>query len=595
MTEHQNRFSRFWQELKRRRVVHVVTVYASAAFVIIELIGNLSEPLNLPTALSTIVIIVLAVGFPLAIVLSWLYDLTAGTIVRTKPAEDLPETERVRVPNAWRIATYISFVVIVGLIVLNIAGRSDFIKPGMIQSVAVLPFSNYTGDDRLDYVADGMHASLITDIMKVHALRVTGETSSKAYRNTDKSAPVIGEELRVDLLIEPTLTCYGDSICVLIRGVTTTKEEKQIFSREYRIDREEILNFYPRAAKEISRELKVELSPEEMRLLSKTRKVDQEAYDEYLKARFYVNDFSKESLFQAINNLNRAIEKEPDWAPLYAGLADFWLNIQLAGYEPPSVAVPKILENLNKALELDPDIAEAQYLKAIFAQWVDWDWEKSEKAFLKALAINPSDSWNRMMYAQLLLILQRNDEAEAHIELAAGLDPFNDETKLLYSATLVQAGNAEAALPVAEELLAKDSANMNANQMMESAAFDLGEYGKVIKALRYSLPFPIEENGYEEVVRVYNEAGIVAAYNELLNHMEKYAKNNYVSFLDMSSRYISANQPDKAMDWIEKGYEQHDPLLGYIVASGRQFAALYENPRFIAICEKANLPVPSAN
>jgi TolB-like protein len=260
MTEHQNRFSRFWQELKRRRVVHVVTVYASAAFVIIELIGNLSEPLNLPAALSTIVIIVLAVGFPLAIVLSWLYDLTAGTIVRTKPAEDLPETERVRVPNAWRIATYISFVVIVGLIVLNIAGRSDFIKPGMIQSVAVLPFSNYTGDDRLDYVADGMHASLITDIMKVHALRVTGETSSKAYRNTDKSAPVIGEELRVDLLIEPTLTCYGDSICVLIRGVTTTKEEKQIFSREYRIDREEILNFYPRAAKEISRELKVELS-----------------------------------------------------------------------------------------------------------------------------------------------------------------------------------------------------------------------------------------------------------------------------------------------------------------------------------------------
>jgi tetratricopeptide (TPR) repeat protein len=332
-----------------------------------------------------------------------------------------------------------------------------------------------------------------------------------------------------------------------------------------------------------------------MRLLSKTRKVDQEAYDEYLKARFYVNDFSKESLFQAINNLNRAIEKEPDWAPLYAGLADFWLNIQLAGYEPPSVAVPKILENLNKALELDPDIAEAQYLKAIFAQWVDWDWKKSEKAFLKALAINPSDSWNRMMYAQLLLILQRNDEAEAHIELAAGLDPFNDETKLLYSATLVQAGNAEAALPVAEELLAKDSANMNANQMMESAAFDLGEYDKVINALRYSLPFPIEKNGYEEVVRVYNEAGIVAAYNELLNHMEKYAKNNYVSFLDMSSRYITANQPDKAMDWIEKGYEQHDPLLGYIVASGRQFAALYENPRFIAICEKANLPVPSAN
>jgi len=595
MTEHQNRLSRFWQELKRRRVVHVVTVYASAAFVIIELIGNLSEPLNLPAALSTIVIIILAVGFPLAIVLSWLYDLTAGTIVRTKSAKDLPEKETVQVPNAWKIATYISFIVIAGLIALNIAGRTDLIKPGMIQAVAVLPVSNYTGDESLDYVADGIHASLVTDIGKVRALRVTGETSSKAYRNTAKSAPVIGEELHVDLLIEPTLTCYGDSVCVLIRGVTTAKEEKQILSREYRVARKEILSFYPRVVKEISREIKVELSPEEMRLLSKSRIVDGGAYDAYLKARSYVNDFSKESLFRAIDNLNIAIEKEPDWAPLYAGLADFWLNIQLAGYEPPSVAVPKILENLNKALELDPDIAEAQYLKALFAQWVDWDWEKSEKAFLKALAINPSDSWTRLFYAQLLLILQRNDEAEAHIELAAGLDPFNDETKLLYSGTLVQAGNAEAALPVAEELLAKDSTNMNANSMMEIAAYNLGEYDKVIKALRYSLPFPIVENGYEEVLRVYNEAGIVSAYEELLKHMEKYAEKSYVGFLDMSSRYIMANQPNKAMDWIEKGFEQRDAQMGYIVASGRKFEPLYDNPRFMAICKKANLPLPAAN
>jgi adenylate cyclase len=227
MTEHQNRFSRFWQELKRRRVVHVVTVYASAAFVIIELVNNLTEPLNLPAALSTIVIILLAVGFPLAIVLSWLYDLTAGTIVRTKPAEDLPETETVRVPNAWKIATYLSFVVIAGLIVLNIAGRSDLIKPGMIQAVAVLPFSNYTGDDRLDYVADGMHASLISDIGKVSALRVTSETTSKTYKNTDKSAPQIGEELDVGVLIEPALTCWGEEVCVLIKAITTNKRRSK--------------------------------------------------------------------------------------------------------------------------------------------------------------------------------------------------------------------------------------------------------------------------------------------------------------------------------------------------------------------------------
>ncbi|MDX1315531.1 MAG: hypothetical protein R3356_08520, partial [Eudoraea sp.] len=562
MAENQTRFSRIWQELKRRRVIHVITVYASAAFVIIELVGNLSEPLNLPSTLSTIVIIVLAVGFPLAIVLSWLYDLTAGTIVRTKPAEDLTETETIQVPNAWKIATYISFVVIAGLIVLNIASRSDLIKPGMIQAVAVLPVSNYTGDENLDYVADGIHASLVTDIGKVSALRVTGETSSKAYRNTDKSAPVIGEELHVDLLLELTLTCYGDSICVLLRGVTTTKEEKQILVREYRVDRNEMVSFYPRVVKEISQEIKVELSPEEMRLLSKSRTVDWEAYDEYLKARLYVNDFRKESFLQAIDHLNSAIEKEPDWAPLYAGLAERWFWMGLANYAPPAVIGPKVTVNLNRAMELDPDLSEVHSLSALIAFWWEFNWEKSEKEFLKALAINPSDSYTRLLYTQLLLILQRNDEAEAQIELAVGLDPFNNGTKLVHSGTLVQAGDFEAALTVAEELIAINPTNINANAMIEYAAYHLGEYDKAIKALKYALPFSLEDEIYQGIVRIYNETGIVAAYSELLKHMEEFAKNNPVGFLEMSMRYIITNQPEKAMDWIEKGFELRDWQIG---------------------------------
>ena len=593
MAGHQNRLSRFWQELKRRKVIHVITVYASAAFVIIELIGNLSEPLNLPAALSTIVIIVLAVGFPLAIILSWLYDLTSEGIERTKPIEDLPEKETVQVPNAWKIATYISFIVIAGLILLNITSRSDLIKPGMIQSVAVLPFDNYTGDENLDYVAAGMHASLITDIGKVSALRVTGETSSSVYKNTDKSAPLIGEELNVDLLIEPTLTCYGDSVCVLIRAVTTTQEEKQILVREYRVDKNEILSFYGRVTKEIAQEVKVELSPEEIRLLSKSRIVDRKAYDEYLKARSYWNDFRKESLFKALDYLNRAIEKEPDWAPLYAGLAELWMWIQQAGYEPPSVAAPIIFENLNKAMELDPDLAEVHYLSALIAQLGEWNWEKSDKEFLKTLAINPSDANARLLYSQLLLIIQRKDEALAQRELASGLDPLNPATKVLYSGTLVQAGDFEAGLTIAEELLAANPMDLNASTLVELAAYRLGEHDKVISAVRYALPFSIEEDVYKSIVEIYGDSGIVAAYGELMKHLEEYSVNNPVSFSDMSFRYIIADEHNKAMDWIEKGFETHDPIMTYITATGGHFEQLFGDPRFIAICEKMNLPLPA--
>jgi len=183
MAGNPNRLSQFWQELKRRRVVHVITVYASAAFVIIELVNNLAEPLNLPENLPTIVIIILAVGFPLAIILSWLYDLTSEGVEKTKPLSELREGEKPVIPNAWRVATYVSFVLIIGLVVMNIMGRSKQIRPGEIQSVLILPFKNFTGDDQLDIFISGMHSSLIGDVGRI--ITVISKTTSDVYKDAD--------------------------------------------------------------------------------------------------------------------------------------------------------------------------------------------------------------------------------------------------------------------------------------------------------------------------------------------------------------------------------------------------------------------------
>jgi tetratricopeptide (TPR) repeat protein len=308
-----------------------------------------------------------------------------------------------------------------------------------------------------------------------------------------------------------------------------------------------------------------------------------------------MNVTGKESLFKALDYLNSAIEKEPDWAPLYAGLAEIWMWIQQGGWEPPSVAGPKMFENLNKAMELDPDLAEVHYMSAMIAQLGEWDWQKSEKEFLKTLAINPNDSWTRLLYSQLLLILQRKNEAFAQRELAAGLDPLNPEMKMLYSGTLVQAGDFEAALSVAEEAVAANPFDLSINMLIELAAYRLGEYDKVIRAVKYSLPYSMGEDVYEGIVRTYSESGIIAAYQEIMKYLEKTAENNPVSPLDIAMRYIMANQPEKAMDWIEKGFEGHDPQETYITATGGHFEVLYGDPRFIAICEKLNLPLPKSD
>jgi tetratricopeptide (TPR) repeat protein len=128
--------------------------------------------------------------------------------------------------------------------------------------------------------------------------------------------------------------------------------------------------------------------------------------------------------------------------------------------------------------------------------------------------------------------------------------------------------------------------------MLEIAAYKYKDYDKVIRAVKYSLPITIDEDDFKNIERIYSESGIVKAYEEIMKHLEKYAKNNYIGFSEMAIRYIIANQPDKAMDWIEKGFELHDPIMTYITKSAQIFEPLFGNPRFIAICKKMNLPLP---
>jgi TolB-like protein len=435
---------------------------------------------------------------------------------------------------------------------------------------------------------------ILTNLQTVKDLRVISRTSVEQYRNQTKSIHEIARELGVNYIVEGSGQKYGSSFRLRAQLIMA-EHESHLWGESFQqkiTEVEDIFNIQIRIAKSIANELKAVITPEERKLIEKIPAADFEVYDEYLKARSYFNNYTKESLNKALEYLNSAIEKNPDWAPLYAGLAELWIWIQQSGWEPPSVAGPKILENLNKAMELDPDLAEVHYQNAVIAQLVEWNWEKSEKEFLKALAINPNNALYRLMYAQLLLILDRDDESLEQRELAISLDPLNPATKLMYIGTLVQAGDYKTSLSLMEEALATNPEDININGMLEIVAYKCKDYDKVIRAVKYSLPITIEEDAFKGIEKIYSESGIAKAYEEIMKHLEKYAENNYIGFSEMAIRYIIANQPDKAMDWIEKGFELHDPIMTYITRSGHFFDTLFGNPRFIAICEKMSLPLP---
>ena len=562
----------------------MATVYASAAFVIIELVNNLTEPLSLPVSLSTIVVIVLAVGFPLAMVISWLYDLTAKGIEKTKPLSEIEE-EKPAIPNAWKIATYVSFVVIIGLVVMNIMGRSNQFRPGEIQSILILPFQNYTGDDQLDPLISGMHYALISDVGRV--IKVISKHTSDGYLNSEKTLSQIASELNVDAVIEPAVMCLGDTACFYL--TMNTPQEEQIWNVEYRESKSQLSNLNNQLTKQIADQLKIELTADEDQILSEYRTIDPDASEAYNLGLYYLYNIDRNSLPKAQEYFNKAIEMEPDWAPPYTGLVSVWSYQKQMSFVEPAIAIPKMYENLNRALELDPNSSDAHRHKAGLAVWTELNWEKGEEEYHKALQLNPSDALSRILYAHLLGILNRNDEAIYQANLALELDPQGAFILGLYAAVMLHMGNYQSAIEHAEKALSINPNHRFAIIVLGGAYRKIGDYEKWFEYLKRLDRY--NDYAHESIDSVFEEQGYSAAVEITINSDVAKASEGYVDFVLQGSRYLELNNYEKAMDCYEKAYEMHNSNLPYIATKYYGYP-LKNNPRYLALMKKLNLPLP---
>ncbi len=588
MSVNPSKLSQFWQELKRRRVVHVITVYASAAFVLIELVNNLTEPLNLPPGLSTIVVVILAVGFPLAIILAWIYDLTPEGIEKTKSLDEIEGQEKTKAPNAWRVATYVSFVVIAGLLTLNIVGGTKPLRAGNIQSLLVLPFENFTGDDQLDYVAAGMHSSLIGDMGQVSGLRIISKTTARNYKNMDLSLPEMATQLNADAVVEPTVMCYGDSVCIQISVITLFPEEKVIWMAEYKEEKSQIMSLYNKVTKQIASEVKVQLTTQEEQQLDESRAINSEAYDYYLKGLYYWDQFTPEGFQLAMEYFNKAIETDPQWALPYAGITYVWVAIHQFGLAPPSLTIPNMYENMNKALELDPDHSFVHYVNAMVNGWTTWDWEKSEQEFLKVLELTPNDAFGHMYYAHLLVCLNRADEALPHSQIALELDPLNPMIQALSTVALANAGEYEEAISMAEKALAVVPDHAVALANLSGIYAIIGEYRKSLEF--WIAAFYFDEDVRNSVLLTYDEQGLPAAAMEFITQI-KLVRGESMP-MELAQLYTLAGDVSMALYWYDKGLEAHHPMMPYMNSVFTQTDPFkIDDPRFDSLILKLNIPL----
>jgi len=571
-------------------VLRSLAVYAGTAFVVLEAATIIFPRWNLPDWSIDLLLYMLILGAFITVIVSWIFDFTPQGMQRTKSLEEEPEPAKVPDSRIWKAATYISLVVIVALVIFNVLQVKNPIKAGDIRSMVVLPFDNFTGDDQLEYFVAGMHASLIGDMGKVGGMRIISKTSSNKYRDANLSIPEIAEELDVDAVVETQVMCLGDTVCLQVRLVTPYPEERQLWAADYREEKSQILNLYNRLTRQIAEEVKVELSPNEERILTASRTVDKQAYDDYLMGLFYWDKLSQESLALALDYFNRAIERDPTWAPAYSGIAQVWTGMAQMGFAAPEVAGPMIFENLAKALELDPEYAASHYNQAMIAVWIEWNWEKGEQEFLTALELNPNDAMVRIYYAHLLTILLRNDEAVAQGEMALKLDPLNPLVHALDAVVMASDGQWEEAMLHVQKAASIDPSSFFAHHIMEFVSFENGNGDAFMKAIRFVFPF--EEGQFSSIENTLEKEGLTAAYMEVITYLEVLEQSQFLVPIHMANRYIRTDQKEKALAYIMKGLEVHDQNIPYLVTGFLGYEPLFDDPRFLSLVGQLNLPSP---
>jgi adenylate cyclase len=575
---------RFWLELKRRKVVHVATVYVSVSLVIIELINNLTEPFHLPTQLFTIVVIVLAVGLPMAIILSWLFDLTSMGVERTKPMSEDEEAGAKAVPGAWRIATIISFAVIAGLIVLNIAGINKQALASSVKSLVILPFSNFTGDDQMEYFVSGMHCSLIGGMGQVSGLRVLGETSANAYKDVDKPLVAITRELNVDAALEGAVMCLGDTICLQVKLISALPEEKQLWVGNFKEEKGKIMSLFSRIVREIADETKIKLKPEELEQLLNVRRHQPDLLEACYKGRFHMNQLTEEGVKLGIKFYNDAIAIDStDYMP-YLGLAlGYSLTGHLSGVVPD--AGERAIENAHKALALDSTQAEAYVVLATKPLYTDWDFDEAERYLLHALDLNQNIAIAHYHLGWLRMLGDDLEGAVAEFKISVEIEPMDPTYPNNLAAIYGWIGQYEEALKYVEEALKLNPGHPGALSTQGSAYSGLGMYKEAI-ATQERVQTIAE--GYENGLGVaYALSGQRDKALEIIDKLKSY---NYSYFYwGIADVYAALGEYDSAIHWIDECYNARQDYFPWF-KNYVMFEPMFNDPRFIEIINRIDYP-----
>jgi TolB-like protein len=587
-----NNLAQFWQELKRRKVVRVITVYAAACFVILELVSIIAEPLRLPDWTLALVIVLLCIGFIITVILSWVYDITPEGIEKTKPVKEIQKSNKPTVSIVWKIATYISISLILAFVVFNLLNNKN---PSESQteigkSIAVLPFVDMSPQKDQEYFCDGITEELINSLTQVEGLKVIARTSTFAFKGKHEDIREIGSKLDVETLLEGSVQKAGDRLRITAQLIKV-EDGVQLWSQQYDRDLEDVFAIQDEISMAITEILKAKLLGDKKNSISERQTDNIEAYNLYLRGRFFWNHRTKEDVKRSIFYYNQAIKHDSTYALAYAGLADTYFVLAWWEWYPKHEGYNKGREYARKALSINDNIAEAHATLGGIAAWYDWKWEESINEFQQAISLNPNHATAYQYYSETLDVLGRNKEAREQINIALKLNPHSPVMYSLSAMYYYNTADYEKAIEESRKALEIIHYN-NPKIRIIKCYLELGMNNNVLEYIKDIVSFDTTGNDHEILDELYQNSGIEGIVPWFINWMLLNESNGNFSIHSFNYRiaslYAVIEDSQKAIEYLEKGMEIGEGSMPRI-KNNPDFDIIRDDPRFKALLKEMRL------